>query len=97
MPSAVRDLEDYADFIAADSPDQAQKWLQGAWKKIFSLAEMPKRFAVIAESDFLVGEIRDLTHHSHRIVYRMKDTDGVVEVLRVWHSARRNLHDNDLG
>jgi toxin ParE1/3/4 len=95
MPSAQADLEEHADFIAEDSKHHAQQWLRGAREKILSLSENPQRFDVIAESAELGAEIRDVLHYSHRIVYRIRDSDKVVEVLRVWHMARRSLTSRD--
>lgn len=96
MPSAQRDLEEYAAVVAIDSQDRASKWLQEAWEKIFSLSDMPKRFSNVPESNALVGDVRDMLHYSHRIVYRVKESEQVVEILRVWHGARRGLDEIDV-
>jgi plasmid stabilization system protein ParE len=95
-PSAVRDLEEYADYVASDSLEESRKWLRGAWDTIFSLREQPFRFAVIEESAEVGEELRDVLHHSHRIVYRVLEDQQVVEVLRVWHGARQALSSGDL-
>jgi len=91
MPSAISDLENYTNFVAEDSLDRSRTWLQGAWEQIFSLAEMPERFSVIEESEELGQELRDLIYHAHRIVYRIDRESERVEILRVWHCARRAL------
>ncbi len=96
MPAAQRDLEEHADLIADDSKRRAQRWLLGAWEKIFALSENPNRFSVIAESEELGTELRDVIHSSHRIVYRVRDADAVVAVIRVWHMSRHVLMNTDL-
>jgi plasmid stabilization system protein ParE len=96
MPSAVGDLEHHADLIAADSATHSSRWLREAWELIFSLSEMPKRFAPIPESEEIGSELRSVMHYSHRIVYRVKDAEGVVEILRVWYGSRDVIGGEDL-
>lgn len=95
-PSAETDLDGYASFLQRRSERRAREWLAGAWKLILSLADSPQRFAVIAESEGLPVEIRDILYHSHRIVFWVNDADATVHVLRVWHAARRPLEEDDL-
>jgi toxin ParE1/3/4 len=96
MPSAQADLQEHTDYIALDSDRYAREWLNKAWDVISSLAENPKRFAVIAESEEIGVELRDALHYSHRIVYWVKDEEQVVEVLRVYHGARKPLTQKDI-
>jgi len=51
---------------------------------------------VIAEADELGAEVRDVLHYSHRIVFLVKAADDVVEILRVYHSARKPLTEKDI-
>jgi plasmid stabilization system protein ParE len=95
-PSAQFDLEEYSDFVAADSPRHAQVWLAGAWSEIFSLAENAEKFAVMPESIILGTDIRAVHYRSHRIVYRIVASESVVQVLRVYHSARKPFGPMDL-
>jgi len=96
MPSAEADLADYFDYIAADSRRRAEDWFFAAWEKILSLNENPNRFAVIPESEELGLDLRHIIHYSHRIVFRVKETEGSVEVIRVYHGARKPLTPPDL-
>ena len=41
---------EYTAYIAQDSERHARDWLAKVWQTIFSLAEDPKCFAVIAEA-----------------------------------------------
>lgn len=95
-PSATADLDAHTRLIAADSKAQARKWLREAWDQIFSLSTMPERFPVIDESADIGTDVREVLHYSHRIIYRVKKPKRTVEILRVWHSARRPLGPTDL-
>jgi hypothetical protein len=55
-------LDEHTAYIAADSRNHAREWLAEAWEKIFSLSNLPKRFAVIPESEELGIELRDMHH-----------------------------------
>ena len=67
MPLAQADLDEYTAFIALDSENSARQWLAKAWQSIFSLAENPKRFAVIAEAEELGTELRDVLFPPYRL------------------------------
>jgi plasmid stabilization system protein ParE len=96
MPSAVRDMDAYAEFIAKDSPSRAKIWLTGAWETIFSLKDFPQRYMLIVEAEQLQTEIRDVRYFSHRIIYRICEEKQIVEVLRAWHGARASLNTQEL-
>ena len=96
MPSAVADLDAHTRLIDKDSKAQARKWLREAWDQIFSLVTMPERFPVIHETTEIGSDVREVLHHSHRIIYRVKKSKRTVEILRVWHSPRRPLRAPDL-
>jgi plasmid stabilization system protein ParE len=97
MPAAQVDLDAYTERLAAlASRQQAQAWLAGAWEKIFSLAVNPRRFAVIDEAEEIGADVRDMLHFSHRIVYQVRESDQVVEILRMYHTARAPLTAQDI-
>jgi hypothetical protein len=96
MPSALADLTEATEFIARDSARHAKAWLSGAWIKIFGLAENPKSYAVIPESAELGVELRSRHHHSHRVIFWVRDEYETVEILRVYHGARRALTQRDI-
>ncbi len=95
-PSAESDLEEYASWIFQDSPMNARKWLAEAWELIFSLSEMPERFPVAPESPISGSEIRSVPHYSHRVIYRIQAEEETVEILRIWHGARRPVDSSDI-
>ena len=96
VEAAQRDMSEATEYIYKDSPATAQKWLLGLAEAIYSLAEMPLRYALIPEAQELKRPLRGFLYHSHRIVYEVDDTQGMVSVLRIWHSARLPIGWTDL-
>lgn len=96
MPRAIEDITDYADFIFEDSPSRSQAWLLGVWDTIFSLQEMPERYAVIAESEQIGADVRDVGFQSHRIVFEVERESMTVNVLRVYGMAQSSIESSDL-
>lgn len=93
---AYADLIEAADIIAADSPSAARDWVRKWWLAIDGLTDMPKRFAVIEESEEFDQEYRDFTHYSHRVIYLVDEATSTVVIVRVYHMARRPLRIEDL-
>ena len=94
-PLALRDLDETALYIAAQgNPERAARWRDEAFDRIDELAEMPTRHARCPESNELGVELRQFHHHSHRVIFRV--VGDTVEVLRVYHAARRDLRSEDL-
>ncbi len=96
LPAAIGDLEEYANRIARESPERAYKWFTEAQALILSLDMMPRRFAAIPEAANFDEDIRDVLHHFHRIVYVVRDETMTVQVIRVWHVARRDFRPTDI-
>jgi plasmid stabilization system protein ParE len=92
---AVEDTEEIVDYIQSDSAEAAAKWLEGLWDMIESLRTMPLRFAVIPESLILNTPYRSCLYHSHRIIYRVDETEKVVYIVRIYHVARTPLQPVD--
>lgn len=93
---AAEDLNEHFELIAEDSHRHADRWLQGAVDVFISLQEMPNRHAAVPESLELGYTVRAVPYHSHRICYRVLESVATVEILRVWHMARRELGEADL-
>ena len=96
VAAAERDVDQAVAFIHNSSPVAAQKWLETLLTKMEGLAEMPLRFALIAEADELKKPLRSFVHHSHRIVYEIDEPTQIVSIVRVYHSARAPLSLEDL-
>ncbi len=96
VAAAERDIAEALAFIHQNSPVAAQRWLETLLRKIRGLAEMPFRFALIAEADELKKPLRSFVPHSHRIVYEVDDAAEVVSIVRVYHLSRAPLQLEDL-
>ncbi len=93
---AFVDVEEAANFIWAESPVNARRWLADFWWAVDSLKEFPFRHALIPEADAIGIPYRSLPVHSHRLVYRVDEERSVVYVVRVYHGARKPLKLEDI-
>lgn len=103
-PRALADLEAAFQFICADSPERAARWLLGIIDAINSLEEMPARCPLAPESEDLGEEVRVLhfgkRQHVYRVFFSVRSTGrnrGVVRVFHVRHGAQRPPAPTELG
>lgn len=85
-PTARLDLRDIAAYIAEDRPGAAKKFIQRIFEAVEHLVEFPDSGRVVPE--FNDPSIREIIRKPCRIVYRHKQPDRLVEIVRVWHAAR---------
>ena len=83
---ALGDLVGIHDHIARDSPRYAAATAGRLVSAVDRLREFPESGRVVPELADPV--VREVIHGAYRIVYEVR-TDGWVEVLTVFHSARR--------
>ena len=76
-------------FIFADSPENAQRWLNQLYQAIEGLEDF-RGYAVARENDWLGGDLRQKVFKSHRIVYALNKRERRVYVHYVRHGARRS-------
>ena len=90
------DIDEAVAFLAHHSQQAARKWKIELQALILSLQEMPGRFAVIPEATELGMPYRSAPHHSHRVIFRIEESNNTVYVVRVYHGARRPLSPEDI-
>lgn len=103
-PQAFADLDSIARYIRSRSSfDAADSWFTGIMDSIASLARMPARCPVAAESQELGREVRVLLHGRRNRVYKVyfsirltTPSTGTVTVLHVRHWARKPLTPEEL-
>ncbi len=102
-PRAVSDIEDAFEYIYQGAPERAGRWLFGLMDAVYSLEDLPERFAVAPESEDLGKEVRQALYGKragiYRIIFRIyKEApgEGVVRVVCVRHGARDRLKPEDL-
>lgn len=89
--SALLDAQEYVQFIRYKKrePLAAERWFRDLVSAIFSLEELPSRYALIPEAAEFSSELRHLIFHSHRIIYEIDEAHKNVNVLRIYHGSRR--------
>lgn len=95
MPVAIDDLTDYAEYIARDSKDNARAWFESMAELLQTLDTMPYRYPAVQEWESLGREMRVINTKTHRVFFSIHEDTQVVEVLRVWHTARQPLDAKD--
>ncbi len=93
QPEAQKGIETAYFWHSNYSPQTARKWLEGLYKKIMSLQQMPFRCSLAFENDFFEEEIRQLIYDKGSKAYRILFTvaDYKVYVLFVRHIAQKPL------
>lgn len=84
--SSELDLEEIWGFIAADSQDEADKFVQRLEAQIDTLDRFPERCPLIPENELLGTRYRHLLLGNYRLIYRI--AGKTVFVMRVIHGGR---------
>ena len=85
-PRAIRDLQEIVRYISFDNPVRAESFGRELIAKARLLISFPELGRVVPE--FYDPNIREIVHHSYRIVYRVRPERRLIEVSRFWHGAR---------
>ena len=85
-PSAETDIAEIWDYIAQDSPANADALVLALEEQIASLEKFPERCSRIPENEILGTSYRHLIHGSYRTIFRIAGPRVVV--LRVIHGTR---------
>lgn len=86
---ANEDLAQLVRYIARDNPQAAKRFGLALLEKLKLLENHPSLGRIVPErSD---PTLRELIHPPYRIVYRVKESEHLIEVIRFWHGARGEL------
>jgi len=85
-PRALRDLAEIIGYIKRDDPRIARKFGENLIVKAESLSTFPERGVVVQK--YPGKNIRQIALRAYRITYRIQAELAVVEIVRIWHSAR---------
>jgi toxin ParE1/3/4 len=80
------DLRSIATFIARDNPAAALKLGDLIFTRVDTLQNFPELGRVVPERN--EPDIRQIVVKNYRVVYRVRQKERTIEVLRVWHGAR---------
>jgi plasmid stabilization system protein ParE len=85
-PSARQDLRDLLIYIAEDDPRAARRFIRSIFLTVPRLIDYPESGRIVPE--FEDPSIREIIRRPCRIVYRLNAAESLIEIARVWHSAR---------
>ena len=88
---ALHGLEGLVRFIAHDDPEAALRVGHQIVTHVGILSSFPEIGPVYRKRSG--GNVRQVTCLGYRIFYRVKASRQTVEVLHVWHGARRDPED----
>lgn len=97
QPEAEQGIKDGYYWISNHSPRNARSWLEGIYKAIMSLEQMPFRCSLAFENNFFEEEIRQLLYGKGKNTYRILFTviEQTVHILYVRHSAQQPLSPDE--
>ena len=90
-PFSVKRANKIAEYIAKDSPDEADKWRQDLINRVDQLKEFPKSGRDLPELNNL--SVREIIFGNYRIIYRI-GRDKIF-ILTVRHT-RQTLSESDI-
>lgn len=95
QPAAQKAIEETYLWFSNDSSRKARIWLEGLYRAILALENMPYRCSLAFENDFFDEEIRQFIYGKGRNAYRILFTivDDSVQILFVRHTAQKPLID----
>jgi toxin ParE1/3/4 len=85
-PAARLDFRDLIVFISEDNTSAAKHFRNKILNHITQITKFPKSGRIVPE--FQNENIREIIQKPYRIVYRIKNEEMVLEIVRIWHSAR---------
>lgn len=85
-PSARADLKDIVSYIADDNPRVAERFGYALIEASKALARFERKGRKVPEFD--IEDVRELIVSPYRLIYRIKERENVLEVVRLWHGAR---------
>ena len=78
-PLAIDRVAEIAEYIAQDSPNSAQKWVESIFQVAERLENFPKSGRIVPE--IMQDDFREIIHGNYRIICRLQT--GIVSMLTV--------------
>ena len=83
-PLAIDRVAEIAQYIALDSPNSAQKWVDLTFQVVERLERFPKSGRIVPE--IKQDDFREIIHGNYRIIYRLQSE--IVSILTVKHGRQ---------
>ncbi len=83
-PLAVDRVAEIAEYIAQDSPNSTEKWVESIFQVVERLEKFPKSGRVVPE--IKQDDFREIIHGNYRIIYRLQNE--IVSILTVRHGRQ---------
>ena len=83
---ALADLEVILDYVRADNPSAAERF--GA--SLLNYVELLESFPRMGIPVLRRPGVRKILHSPVRIYYRLHEDRSLIEILHLWHGARKN-------
>ena len=83
-PLAIDRVAEIAQYIAQDSPNSAQKWVESIFNAVDRLEQFPKSGRVVPE--IMQDDFREIIYGNYRIIYRFYSEN--VSILTVRHGRQ---------
>ena len=80
----VAALDNIADYISQDSPENAKKFVQEIFKKVENLSAFPYMGRMVPDQPN--EKVREIVYKTYRIIYEIKD--DFIDILIVAHGSR---------
>ena len=94
-----RHLRDIGDYIAAENPGLARRWIGELEGKVLKLSSFPEAYPLAREYESHAVELRQMLfgrgRNKYRIIFTIRGSEVVV--LDVRHGARDELPPGSLG
>ena len=85
-PSSRADLRNLITYIAQEDPGSAERMGFRILEKAEQASQFPSSGRIVPE--FGISDIRELQLPPYRIIYRIRESESLVEIVRVWHASR---------
>lgn len=85
-PQALDDLSRVVRYIARDNPARARSFGNELIDRALAIGGFPESGPSVREVND--PAVREVIHHSYRIIYEVFREPNVIYVLRFWHAAR---------
>ena len=83
-PLAIDRVTEIAKYIAQDSPNSAQKWVESTFNVVERLEQFPKSGRIVPE--IMQDDFREIIHGNYRIIYRLQSES--ISILTVRHGRQ---------